>query len=145
MNKEKTALFIGYSSIFINIDDLIKKEIIKLIHKGIDTFLNGGMGGFDLMCARCINQLKEEYPHIKHYLVIPYLSFNRCEREMFDDTIYPELEKYHYKFAIPKRNQWMIENSSYALCYIDHDWGGAIKTYRMAVKKKLNVINIAEL
>ena len=89
MNKEKTALFIGYSSIFINIDDLIKKEIIKLIHKGIDTFLNGGMGGFDLMCARCINQLKEEYPHIKHYLVIPYLSFNLSLKNIIINLQYP--------------------------------------------------------
>lgn len=55
MNKEKTAVFVGHSQIFCNIRDMLKYEIIRLIReKGVDTFLNGGMGEFDMLSAKCI-------------------------------------------------------------------------------------------
>ena len=79
-------------------------------------------------------------------LVIPYLSFRIRERKYFDDILYPEgFEKYHFKAAILERNRFMVNHSSYALCYVDHDWGGAAKTYRLAVRQGLRSINLGEL
>ena len=37
----------------------------------------------------------------------------------------------------------MVDNASYAICYVNHGWGGAAKTYERAKKKGLNIINIA--
>lgn len=63
-----------------------------------------------------------------------------------EDWDYPEgFEKYHFKAAILERNRFMVNHSSYALCYVDHDWGGAAKTYRLAVRQGLRIINLGEL
>jgi len=107
------------------------------------TFLSGGMGSFDWLCARAVYDLKNEYPKIKNYLVIPYLTFNVLNRDIFDEIIYPDgFEKYHFKAAIPKRNKYLIDNSAYAICYVTHGWGGAAQTYKYAQKQNISIINI---
>ena len=142
MEREKTAMFIGHSDCWGISKDMVDMEIVKLINKGVDTFLNGGMGGFDRFCISRVNEIKKQYPHIKHYLVIPYLDFTRCKFEDFDEVLYPALEKYQYKAAIPKRNNWMVDNSGFALCYVNHGFGGAVNTYLRAKRKKLAIVNL---
>lgn len=145
MNKEETATFIGHKECYgVQVDD-VRDEIEKLINSGVTDFLNGGMGTFDWMCARVVYDLKKIHPHIRNYLVIPYLTFNITETKYFDSTIYPEgFEKYHFKAAIPARNRYLVDNSAYAICYVTHGWGGAAKTLQRAVKKGLTIINLGD-
>lgn len=50
--KNRTAVFIGHSELnSANIKEELKAEIVKLIEKGVDRFLNGGMGNFDMLSA----------------------------------------------------------------------------------------------
>ena len=142
MSKENTAVFIGHNECYGVTSEQIKEAIVSLIDKGVTEFLSGGQGGFDRLCGRCVYELKKEYPHISNYLVIPYLSFNVYNSELFDSIIYPDdFEKYHFKAAIPARNKFMVDNASYAICFVNHGWGGAAKTYERAKNKGLNIIN----
>ncbi len=145
MDREITATFIGHKDCFGLDEERVKAEIIGLIDRGIVQFLNGYMGGFDKMCARLVHGLQKDYPHIKNFAVIPYLTHKIDREDYFDEIIYPDgFEKYHFKAAIPKRNKYLVENSSAAVCYVTHDWGGAAKTLEMAYKKGLRVINLGE-
>ncbi len=143
MEKEKTATFIGHSQCY-NLDKLMLKEKIEiLIKKGIETFLSGGMGEFDRIAAHEVHQLKKQYPHIKNKLVIAFLNTNIDNKEIYDEIVFPEgQELCHYKSAIPKRNRYMVENSVYAICHVTHGWGGAATTYRFAMKKGLEIIDV---
>ena len=133
MIKEETALFIGHSECYNVSSQAIENVIVDLINQGITVFLSAG----------CVHRLKKQYPHIKNYLVIPYLTFAIFDKDIFDEIIYPEgFEKYHFKAAIPARNKYMVENSSIAICFVNHGWGGAAQTYRRAIKNKLRIINI---
>lgn len=124
----------------------LNREIEKLILSGYTRFLSGGMGRFDWLCARLVYQFKEYHPHIENILVIPYLTFAIREPKYFDVILYPEgFEKYHFKAAIPNRNRYLIEHSSTAICYVDHDWGGAAKTYEKAEKAGVQLINLGRL
>ena len=145
MGKEATATFIGHKECYgVQAED-VQREVEKLIASGVTDFLNGGMGGFDWMCARVVSDLKKSYPQIRNYLVIPYLTFNIAELKYFDDIIYPEgFEKYHFKAAIPARNRYLVDNAAYALCYVTHGWGGAAQTLERAQKKGLTIINLGE-
>lgn len=137
------AVFIGHSDCYGVSTRIIEEAIIDLIENNVTVFMSGGQGGFDRMCAGCVYRLKREYPQIINCLVIPYLTFNIFDKTLFDEILYPEgLEKYHYKAAIPARNKFMVDNASYAICYINHGWGGAAQTYQRALKKKLNVTNL---
>ncbi|MGN1112177.1 MAG: SLOG family protein [Acutalibacteraceae bacterium] len=145
MDLNKTAAFIGHSECYGLSEAKIKNAILELIAKGVTVFLNGGQGGFDRLCAKCVFDIKKSYPQIKNYIVIPYLSFKVFNEKYFDSVIYPNnFEKYNFKAAIPARNRYLVDNSGYAICYINHNWGGASKTYERAKKKHLQIINLAE-
>lgn len=141
--RNNAALFIGHNECYGASAQRVEQAIIDLINKGVTVFMSGGQGGFDRMCASCVYRLKQQYPHIINCLVIPYLTFNIFDKDIFDEIVYPEgFERYHFKAAIPARNKYMVDNATFAICYVNHGWGGAAQTYGKAIKKKLNVINL---
>ena len=145
MNKECTAVFIGHSNCPLSSEDNIP-YIEQAILNGVDTFLNGGQGSFDYACACAVCQLKKKYPKIKSVLVIPYHNFRIPDETLFDDIINSNTSNSNsytgYKTAIPKRNRYMVSSASTAICYVRYISGGSYKTYQLAQKKKLNIINI---
>ena len=121
------------------------KKIKNLIENyGVNTFYNGGKGQFDLLCANCVNELKNDYPFINSYLILAYIpgKKNQFEEDFykrFNDTLYPEIEKVPPKFAIIKRNEWMIDKSDFLIAYVGHSWGGAYRTLEYA-KKETSIV-----
>ncbi len=145
MNRETSATFIGHRDCYGLKLEVVCREVEGLVKRGVTDFLCGEMGAFDYLCASAVYKLKVAYPHIKCHAVIPYLTRKVVTKQLFDSIIYPEgLEKYHFKAAIPARNKWMVQNSAYALCYVNHDWGGAAKTYERAQKEGLIIVNMGE-
>ena len=141
--REHTAVFIGHNECYGITAEAVSQAVITLINQGVTTFVSGGQGGFDRLCAGCVNKLRQQYPGIRNLLVIPYLDFTIFDKTLFDEIVYPDdFEKYHYKAAIPARNRYMVDNAAHAICYVNHGWGGAAKTYDRAVRKKLNIINL---
>ena len=145
MDREKTAVFIGHADCSLSVEAVIP-YIEKEILNGVDTFLNGGQGSFDYICARAVYQLKGKYPKIKSILVIPYHNFKVFNETLFDGFINSDtsnsISYIGYKSAIPKRNRFMIENASTAICFVNHISGGAYKTYQIAQKKGLRIISV---
>lgn len=141
-----TTTFIGHNDCYGVTKENIKKVISNLINEGSTVFLNGGQGGFDRLCGQCVYEMKKEYKNIKNYLVIPYLNFNVYNENFFDEIIYPEgFEKYYFKSAIIKKNDYLVKNSDYAVCYVCHTFGGAYSTYKKALENNLKIINLGTL
>ncbi len=147
MDKERTAVFIGHSDCPLSVGDIIP-FIEQEIMNGVDTFLNGGQGAFDRTCAQAVHSLQKDYPKLKSILVIPYHNFRIFDETLFDEIITPDTSNSvsytGYKTAIPKRNRYLINNASTAICYVFHISGGAYSTYQFAQKKKLRIINISD-
>lgn len=144
-NKEITAVFIGNRDCYFIKENHIEQAIVYAINMGISVFLNGGMGYFDITCAKVVKKMKSRYPQIKCNLIIPYLEFTIPNKDLYDEIIYP-LEKqsqtyFFYKRAIPERNRIMVEKSSVAICYV-YRAGGASKTLDYAKRKELKIIDI---
>ena len=97
------------------------------------------------MVYTVLKELKEKYPHIKYSVVLAYLP-NKITAEIYgDDTLYPDrLEFVPKRFAISKRNEWMIKKSAYVIYYVHKITGGAAKFRDKAVKKGCTVINITD-
>jgi len=141
--KRGTVTFIGHGDCARLDDRRLMEALTGIAEEGYRVFLNGGMGQFDLQCARCVNALKRSYAEIQNLLVIPYLSFQAYPQKLFDGIIFPEeLEGCHYKAAIPKRNRYLVDQSDLILCYVNHDWGGAAKTYGYARRLGKRIINL---
>ena len=146
-DKEKTALFIGNRDCYQVKEADIERAIINAIEDGIENFLNGGQGYFDQACASVVHRLKERYPQIKSILVIPYRDFSIFNDSLFDEIVYPfeshTFSYYTYKSGIPKRNRWLVDHSSVAICYVYRS-GGASKTLDYAKKKNLKIIDLLQ-
>ena len=111
----------------------------KLIRDGATEFYLGGYGGFDNMAASVVWKLKEKYPFIRSVLVIPYLD-REMDTSRYDFTTYPPLEKVPRRFAISRRNQWMVQAADVVVAYVLHSWGGAATTLEYARRKKKRII-----
>lgn len=141
---KETVVFIGHRECFGLKESDLKRAIEQCVLDRYPCFLNGGMGKFDWMTARCVFELKRLNPSIRSILVIPYLDFSIPEPKLFDEIVFPEvLERCRHKAAIPQRNRYMVKHASAAICCIDHAWGGAARTYQLARKKQRKIINPA--
>lgn len=131
--------FFGHRDCY-GLDERILLNVIEeLICRGVDTFYVGNQGYFDKIVYRCLKQLRERYPHIRVSIVLAYLPTENAE--FLVDSMYPEIEGYP-RFAIQRRNRWMIEHAGCCLCYVNRTWGGAYRFAAQAKRRGLAVINL---
>ena len=143
--------FCGHSRTILCKEELqlLKNTLIEIIDKNNDCiFYLGGYGNFDNICLSILTELKKIYPNISTVFITPYINNNysklKWAKTSYDEIIYPEIENTPLRYAITKRNQWMIDNSNLLICCIDHTFGGAYKTLKYAKLRKLKYINISK-
>ena len=136
--------FFGHSECYGLDVAALRNTIENLIKQGTTEFLVGNHGQFDGMVFSCLQDLSKGYPEISYSVVLAYLPTNNQEYDIYHGhSFYPEGQEIGLaKFAIERRNRWMIEASDCCLCYINHTWGGAYKFARMARNCGLQVINL---
>lgn len=62
---------------------------------------------------------------------------------LYDGILVPtELADVHYKAAITKRNQWIIQRSDLVIVYTKRNYGGAYNAKRYAQRLKKAIITI---
>ena len=137
--------FFGHSDAPIQITSVLKSTLIDLIeNKNVSEFYVGNNGNFDAIVKDVLVDLKREYAHIDYAVVRAYLP-NEKQSEDYHNTMYPlGLENVPPKYAICRRNEWMIEKSQYVVTYVVYSFGGAYKYKTLATKKKRVVINLAD-
>ncbi len=60
-------------------------------------------------------------------------------------TIFPEiLDKTPKKYAIIKRNKFMIDKSQFLICYVNNSFTNAYDFLEYAERKGLKIINLGE-
>ncbi len=136
--------FFGHRDCFGLDKEQLEKVIISLIDRGVDTFYVGDQGEFDSIVYECLSKLKTEYPKIKYSVVLAYMPTKQNSVLNMNDTIYPEIEG-HPKFAIERRNLWMIKKSDYCICYINSSISGAYKFVNTAKRKGIVIFNLGKL
>lgn len=140
-----TCCFFGHRDFPDYLCDNLKSTIKHLIEKeNADLFYVGNNGNFDRCARRLLRKLKEEYPYISYYVVLAYLPNKKTEYSE-GETIFPEgLESVPPKFAINKRNLWMIEKSDYVVAFVEYSIGGAARAVKIAESKGKKIIHIKQ-
>lgn len=144
--------FAGHSDVPVckSIKEIVKVQIRNNIVdcESVVCYL-GGYGNFDEICAYACRELKEEFPYIELVYVTPYINLSEqgkitemIDRKLYDASIYPPIENVPPKFAILKRNEWMMKNADLVVAYVNRRYGGAYKSLQMARRKKKKIINI---
>lgn len=140
-----TVTFFGHSKSPQSIIDPLEKTIVCLIERhGATTFYVGTHGNFDMYVNCILNKLSKQYSHIKCYTVLAYMPQINEYPDHYNNTLLPEsVAESHPKYAISKRNEWMLSKCDTVVAYLTHHSGGASKYYQKAIRQNKTVINIA--
>ena len=143
-NKEKTCCFFGHREVTHNIKPKLTTIIENLITEdGVTEFYVGNQGQFDSMVYSVLKELKAKYPQIRYTVVLAYMPDEHIKEVYGENTLFPDgLENVPKKFAISKRNYWMIQQSGFAVCHVHKITGGAAKFRVKAEKRGLQIIDV---
>ena len=135
--------FCGHSSYKSSKED--EERLLNLFEEVIldeqVEFYLGNYGDFDIFALKCAIRYKENHTSSKIKFITPYLDkwLNKNKEaleKLYDEIIYPNLEHVPPRFAILKRNEWMIDQSDYVFAYVKTHYGGAYKTLLYARRRK---------
>lgn len=142
---EHSCCFTGHRFISgdaVQMQDRLSCEVENLINvHGVNTFYAGGALGFDTLAAECVLSLKGKYPFVNLVLALP--CKNQAEKWSADnkqryisilqraDVVYYVSDVYN-ESCMHKRNDYMLANSKYCVCYLRHSGGGTYYTVNRA-------------
>ena len=143
-----TVTFFGHRDTPSTIRPKLTETLISLIvEHGADTFYIGNNGAFDSLATSVLKELVTNYPHVRYMIVLSKLptTANESDVAYYENTIiFDGFEKAHPKYAIVKRNEFMINNADTVVSYVKYTSGGAYRFTELAKKKKKTVVNLAE-
>ena len=145
--------FCGHKDVIYKEEDRkrLKNILSEILQKTPNAvFYLGDYGNFDGICNHILKEIQtKKYPGLRRIFITPYRDIEYAHfayaKEIYDEILYPFSEKIMRRYAISKRNQWMVDKSDLVIAHVDHDWGGAAKTLEYAIRKKKSYINLGEL
>lgn len=141
--------FFGHKDTSSIIREPLTVLIRELINKrNVNQFYVGNQGKFDSLVYQVLKEIKKDYSQIQYCIVLAYMPLrnNNLYKDFYECTIYPDgLEKTPAKFAILKRNEWMVKKSDIVVSYVTDKASNSYKFVEYAIKHNKEVINIADL
>lgn len=141
----KACALFGHRDCPESIRPALMKAIIQLIYiEKVTMFYVGNQGRYDQIALSVLREIHKECDEFDYAVVLAYHPEERSIGEIpAEETMFPEeMEQVHPRFAISRRNDWMLAHSDYVIVYAEHSWGGAAKYLNKARQKKKNIIRI---
>ena len=127
------------------------EEVFKqLIKKGYNRYLVGMAVGFDSICFRILEKLREK-SDIKIIACIPCKDqakfFTPAQKEEYDRMVSVADEKRIFSekfnsYCMHRRNCYMVDNSFVLIAYLNKSFGGTFNTVKYAEKKNKKIVYI---
>ncbi len=152
--QDKMVCFIGHRHLSATqvpwLTQKLKSIVRKLIEDGYCVFAVDGGPGFGTLAAQTVTACKEDYPHIRLLLVLPYpsrpedknpdkSSDNRMIR-MADDTLY--VSSRYVIGCMRKRDRYLVDNSSLCVCYLQNRHSNTYRIMRYAMRNKRKLMPV---
>ena len=143
-----TVCFCGHRDIYADQDALrtwLHASLETLIERGANQFYLGGYGAFDRMAAAVLRELKASHSGIESVLVLAFLDrkMDPLDSPLYDRTTYPPLERVPKRYAILRRNEWIVDHSDVVVSGVLHEWGGAYQMLAYAKRKAREIISFS--
>ena len=156
--ENKSCCFSGHRIIakkdYEKIFNLTKNKIEFLIKENnVKYFKVGGAKGFDIIASLSIIELKKVYEDIELILILPCknqdVKWSKKDKELYNivlenanEIIY--VSKEYTKSCMLERNDKLLENSDYCICYLREKTvrGGTLYTFNRAKNKNIKIYNI---
>ncbi len=122
----------------------LKREVKKLIERGVETFYCGLAPGFDLLAGEVVLYYKKKYDNVRLFACVPcknqekYYSANDKKRyleliEKADEKVV--LYEEYTKWCMLERDRYMADRADVLLAYLKKDTGGTAYTVNYFSKK----------
>lgn len=141
-----SCTFFGHRDTPYEIKPKLKMILEMLIEEyDVKKFYVGNQGNFDSVVKNVLEELLTEYADIKYYIVLAYMPKAENSYKSLENTILPgEIEVVPPKYAIIRRNEWMVAKADYVITYVKYGFGGAARFKEYSEKAGKTVINIYE-
>lgn len=144
-----TVCFCGHRDIYANQDALrtwLHDSLKVLIERGAKQFYLGGYGTFDRTAAAVLRELKSTHSDFESVLVLAFLDrkIDELDSLLYDRTTYPPLERVPKRYAILRRNEWIVNHSDVVVSGVLHEWGGAYQMLTHAKRKAREIISFSD-
>ena len=131
---------------------LLRRKIEEQAEAGRKGFLCGGAVGFDTLAAEAVLSLRTRLPELTLTLALPCPDHDRrwsgelrarfaAIREAADEIILVSPE--YHRYCMLQRNRFLVDHSSFLICYLTQASGGTAYTAGYALKKGIPVVNLA--
>ncbi len=122
------------------IKEPLKQAILDLITvENIKSFYVGNSGRFDALVQCVLKEIHQIRKDIEYTIVLSYIGEKALSGEQ-QMTLLPEgLETAPRRFALVKRNEWMLAHSAWAVVYVRYSFSNCAKWAQRAIKKGIRV------
>ena len=141
-----TVTFFGHRDTPESVKIPLRSLLLDLIKNHNAThFLVGNHGSFDRMVWSTLQELKRAMPDIEATVVLAYTPLQKNPYADYgENTVVPYgIENVPKKFAIDKRNLWMIEQADAVVCYVKYQAGKAAYYCKKAERKGKKIWNVS--
>lgn len=156
----KSVCFTGHRAIKITRE--LKAALINVLRELIENenavdFYAGGAVGWDTLCAQAVIALRRRYPHIRLRLILPCCEAEQtakwsAEQKAEYQKIFAAADsvefvwEHYYDGCMRARNARLVEFADICVCYYDANRPacGTGQTVRMAARKNIRIINLAD-
>ena len=143
----KSCTFFGHRDCSAEVLPALRTAVERaILADGIDTFYVGREGTFDAMAAKVLLEMAKKYPHVRFFVVLAYLPLTPLENgELQKRSILAGGVEYSpRRFAVCRRNEWMLERSDTVIAYVTRSFGGAAAFLQKARQKGKYIVNLGE-
>ena len=138
------CMLLGHRNAPSDLYSKLKDEIIKLLDKGAEHFYVGNNGNFDYLAQMALADVDKERDDLKYSIVLSRLD-EKAVGGAQEKTVFPEgQENALPRFAVAKRNVWLLENSNIIITYMVDKYSNSYKIIEKATRRGLTVINLAK-
>lgn len=142
----RSCTFIGHKDCPQEIKEKLCETVEDLIvNSDVRRFYVGTHGSFDRLVYKVLCDFESKY-EIEIIVVLSYLYHKKDVYYDLSKTVFPEeVDKADKKYAIIRRNEFMIKRSQVLVCYVNNMVSNSYKYMTQASKKGLRIINISDV
>ena len=153
----KICCFTGHRTVAprvaVALSTALDAHLLRLAEEGYTEFRAGGARGFDTLAALRVLQLKKHHPAASLHLILPCrdqaASWRAGERAVWEELLARAdqvsfLRDTYTADCMHARNRALVDGSSTCIAYLTANRGGTLYTCTYALKRGLELINLAE-
>ncbi len=139
------CMFLGHRDAPDLIKEILYREILSLIEKeGVKEFYVGNNGNFDFLVQTVLKKISKERRDIEFSIVLSFLGEKALSNNQEATFFSIEIENALPRFAISKRNEWLIKKTDFAIVYQRRRFSNSARWIEKAEKRGVKIINIAK-